>query len=116
MHSVILAMPYVYVTKPFVGQMSWKIKLIKLSYALQLLFIGYGHVRSVIKQWETTFISLQNSSHKSQFLVLLTQPTTRKFFHRLTTFIKKEMVHLFLTFWKKYFLALSTNFLNKRVK
>jgi hypothetical protein len=25
----------VYVTKPFVGQMSWKIKLIKLSYALQ---------------------------------------------------------------------------------
>ncbi len=48
MHSVILAMPYVYVTKPFVGQMSWKIKLIKLSYALQFL---YNHVRSVIKQW-----------------------------------------------------------------
>jgi hypothetical protein len=35
MHSVILAMPYVYVTKPFVGQMSWKIKFIKLYYALQ---------------------------------------------------------------------------------
>ncbi len=51
MHSVILAMPYVYVTNPFVGQMSWKIKLIKLSYALQFLFKGYGHVRSVIKQW-----------------------------------------------------------------
>ncbi len=51
MHSVILAMPYVYVTKPFVGQMRWKIKLIKLSYALQFLFIGYGHVRWVIKQW-----------------------------------------------------------------
>ncbi len=51
MHSVILAMPYVYVTKPFVGQMSWKIKLIKLSYALQFFFIGYGYVRSVIKQW-----------------------------------------------------------------
>ena len=51
MHSVILAMPYVYVTKPFVGQMSWTIKLIKLSYALQFLFIGNKHVRSVIKQW-----------------------------------------------------------------
>ncbi len=49
MHSVILAMPYVYVTNPFVGQMCWKIKLIKLSYALQFSFIGYGHVRSVIK-------------------------------------------------------------------
>ena len=99
MHSVILAMPYVYVTKPFVGQMSWKIQLIQLSYALQFLFIGYGHVRSVIKQWETTFISLQNLSHKSQVLALLTKPTIRKFFHRLTTTIKKEMVHLFFTFW-----------------
>jgi hypothetical protein len=51
MHSVILAMPYVYVTKPFEGQMSWKIKSIKLSYVLQFLFIGYDHFRSVIKQW-----------------------------------------------------------------
>ena len=90
MHSVILAMPYVYVTKPFVGQMSWKIKLIKLSYALQFLFIGYGHVRSVIKQWETTFISLQNLSHKSQVLALLTKPTIRKFFTDLRLLSKRN--------------------------
>ncbi len=51
MHSVILAMPYVYVTKPFVGQMNWNIKLIKFSYALQFLFIGYSLFRSVIMQW-----------------------------------------------------------------
>ena len=50
MHSVILAMPYVYVTKPFVGQMSWKIKLIKLYYVLQFL-IKYDQFRSVKKQW-----------------------------------------------------------------
>jgi hypothetical protein len=50
MHSVILAMPYVYVTNPFVGQMSWKIKLIKLYNVLQF-FIENDHFRSVIKQW-----------------------------------------------------------------
>jgi hypothetical protein len=50
MHSVILAMPYVYVTKPFVGQMSWKIKLIKLYYVLQFL-IKYDQFGSVKKQW-----------------------------------------------------------------